>query len=78
MVVVHSFMVNTFVQVVCRMLGYEGEASAHGRAGRGVGPMWQLALDCLGHEEDLQNCRVRIISKPCRRMRSAGVECSNE
>ncbi|XP_069191326.1 neurotrypsin isoform X2 [Procambarus clarkii] len=63
-------------QVVCRVLGYEGEAKAHQRAGRAPGPTWQLALDCLGSESDLRECRIKILPKPCPATRTAGVTCS--
>lgn len=46
-------------QVVCRMLGYQGDAVAHknARFGRGSGPVWLDSLDCTGEESDLRLCK---------------------
>ncbi|XP_042873054.1 neurotrypsin-like isoform X2 [Penaeus japonicus] len=46
-------------KVVCRMLGYQGDAVAHknARFGRGSGPVWLDSLDCTGEESDLRLCK---------------------
>ncbi|KAK7068860.1 Neurotrypsin, partial [Halocaridina rubra] len=63
-------------KVICRMLGYTGDAIAHRGAGRGTGPVFNLQLDCLGLEKNLQDCRVRFAGKACPSSNTAGVTCS--
>ncbi|XP_063589192.1 neurotrypsin-like isoform X2 [Penaeus indicus] len=51
-------------QVVCRTLGYEGEAVAT-RGAETPGPLWNVALDCTGAETLLHQCRLRILTDRC-------------
>ncbi|KAK3881751.1 hypothetical protein Pcinc_013834 [Petrolisthes cinctipes] len=64
-------------QVVCGMLGYRGVAVTVKGLGLGKGPMWQMALECMGSEKNLQQCRIKLLSKPCSRFQPAAVTCSN-
>ncbi|KAK4325165.1 hypothetical protein Pmani_004318 [Petrolisthes manimaculis] len=59
------------------MLGYRGLAVTVKGLGLGKGPMWQTALDCMGSEKNLQQCRIKLIFQPCSRFRPAAVTCSN-
>ncbi|XP_047496105.1 neurotrypsin-like isoform X3 [Penaeus chinensis] len=51
-------------QVVCRTLGYEGEAVAT-RGADPPGPVWNVALDCTGAETRLHQCRLRLVNARC-------------
>lgn len=51
-------------QVVCRTLGYEGEAIAT-RGADTSGPVWNVALDCTGAETRLDECRLRLRNGTC-------------
>lgn len=66
-------------QVVCRMLGYEGEAISYkdSHFGPGRGPVWDLVLDCRGNESNLQSCVVKFSDELCSHDTTAGVACSN-
>ncbi|KAG0716476.1 Serine protease grass [Chionoecetes opilio] len=57
------------------MLGYGGDDSqAYKQAGSSSGTVWQMHLDCLGHEDHVQQCRLRFNNETCRS--TAGVICS--
>ena len=58
------------------MLGYDGDDSqAYKQAGSVTGTLWQMNLDCLGHEEHVQQCGLRFTNKTCRSI--SGVMCSS-
>nr|XP_045609884.1 uncharacterized protein LOC123765380 [Procambarus clarkii] len=65
-------------KVICRMLGYHGDAVAHkaARYGQGTGPVWLDSMDCLGTETDLKQCKK---SQPgasdCAHAEDASVTC---
>ncbi|CAL4061058.1 unnamed protein product, partial [Meganyctiphanes norvegica] len=65
-------------QVVCRMLGYEGESIAHkkGHFGAGTGPVWLDSLDCTGEESNLKDChKSQAGASDCSHSEDAGVTC---
>ena len=58
------------------MLGYSGDDSqAYRQAGSVAGTVWQMHLDCLGHEDHVQHCRLRFTNDTCHT--TAGVFCSS-
>ncbi|XP_042859805.1 antigen WC1.1-like [Penaeus japonicus] len=61
-------------QVVCRALGYEGEAVAT-RGADSPGLLWNVALDCTGAETQLHHCRLRLMNDTC--TTAAFVTCSS-
>ncbi|KAK8397866.1 hypothetical protein O3P69_004573 [Scylla paramamosain] len=62
--------------VVCKMLGYNGDDSrAYKQAGGAARTVWQMHLDCLGHETHVQQCRLRFNNETC--SSTAGVVCSS-
>lgn len=63
-------------QVICRMLGYVGDAVSHKAYGPAHGPIWDLRLDCIGSEQNIEECRVRIMNSTCRLSHTAGATCS--
>ncbi|KAK7071589.1 Neurotrypsin [Halocaridina rubra] len=68
-------------QVVCRMLGYRGDAIAHkhARYGQGLGPVWLDSLDCKGDENSLEQCkRTAPGASDCTHSEDASVTCYNE
>ncbi|XP_042231314.1 neurotrypsin-like [Homarus americanus] len=67
-------------QVVCNVLGHRGgEARGHRNShfGRGQLPVWNLVLDCLGTEFNLQQCLVKVTNATCTQATTAGVTCNN-
>ncbi|XP_064112668.1 neurotrypsin-like [Macrobrachium nipponense] len=64
-------------QVLCRMLGYDGDASARRQSGLSSAEVvWDLRLDCLGDEKNVQDCRIRLLNRTCPSSHTAGVTCS--
>ncbi|XP_068217395.1 neurotrypsin-like [Palaemon carinicauda] len=65
-------------QVLCRMLGYDGDAAAHRQSGlSSTKEIWDLRLDCLGNERNVQDCRIRVLNGTCHSTQTAGVTCSH-
>ncbi|KAK4323101.1 hypothetical protein Pmani_006176 [Petrolisthes manimaculis] len=65
-------------RVVCKMLGYTGDSRGSVGVGRAApGNVWNLHLDCLGHEEHLQQCRIKLPNDTCQVTNTAAVTCSN-
>ncbi|XP_066940146.1 neurotrypsin-like [Macrobrachium rosenbergii] len=64
-------------QVLCRMIGYDGDASAQRQSGLSSTELiWDLRLDCLGNEKNVQDCRIRVLNGTCPSTHTAGVTCS--
>ncbi|XP_071549205.1 uncharacterized protein [Panulirus ornatus] len=65
-------------KVVCRMLGYQGDAVAQPQAryGQGSGPIWLDSMDCQGTETDLKLCRKsQPAASDCSHSEDASVTC---
>lgn len=63
-------------QVVCKMLGYNGDDSRAYKQARGAArTVWQMHLDCLGQESHVQQCRLKFSNETC--SSTAGVVCSS-
>ena len=64
--------------VICRMLGYSGATSVHGRArhGEGSGKIWLDDVNCDGGEKDIEDCRnVNWGQSNCGHNEDASVIC---
>ena len=67
--------------VVCQQLGYASAASISTGAsyGRGSGHIWMDRVDCLGHEQKLQDCKFEGWAVgECDHSQDVGVVCKNE
>ncbi|XP_068245938.1 neurotrypsin-like isoform X2 [Palaemon carinicauda] len=65
-------------QVICRMLGYDGTnaiALRDSYFGQPNGEVWNIILDCIGNENTIQDCRIRIADSPCTQRQTASVSC---
>ncbi|XP_063594363.1 phenoloxidase-activating factor 3-like [Penaeus indicus] len=60
--------------VICRMHGYTGDASASQEPRTSQDPIWDVLLDCTGHETRLHQCRLKIPDEECTSV--AFVTCS--
>ncbi|XP_047496042.1 neurotrypsin-like [Penaeus chinensis] len=63
-------------RVVCRMMGHEGDAIATSGLQQSPGSVWNVIIDCVGHEVQLQQCRLRLMNSRCQT--AAGVSCSSK
>ncbi|XP_063589303.1 neurotrypsin-like [Penaeus indicus] len=63
-------------RVVCRMMGHEGDALATSGPLRSPGSVWNVIIDCVGHEVQLHQCRLRLMNNTCQT--AAGVSCSSK
>ncbi|XP_037795744.1 neurotrypsin-like [Penaeus monodon] len=61
-------------KVICRMHGYTGDASASQEPRTSQDPIWDVLVDCTGHESRLHQCRLKIADDECTTV--ASVTCS--
>ncbi|ROT74714.1 hypothetical protein C7M84_006776 [Penaeus vannamei] len=47
-------------KVICRMSGYRGDAFASQEPRTSQDPLWDILVDCTGHESRLEQCRLKI------------------
>ena len=67
--------------VVCQQLGYASAVSISTGAsyGKGSGHIWMDRVDCLGHEQKLQDCKFEGWAVgECDHSQDVGVVCKNE
>ncbi|XP_042894258.1 granzyme M-like [Penaeus japonicus] len=58
------------------MLGYEGDARASQEPRTSEDPIWNVFLDCTGHESKLENCRLKLTNDTCASV--AALSCSRK
>nr|XP_027215065.1 neurotrypsin-like [Penaeus vannamei] len=61
-------------KVICRMSGYRGDAFASQEPRTSQDPLWDILVDCTGHESRLEQCRLKIADEGCTSV--ASVTCS--
>ncbi|XP_069992409.1 uncharacterized protein [Penaeus vannamei] len=58
------------------MMGHLGDAIATSGPLWSPGPVWNVAMDCIGHEVQLHQCSIRLMNNTCHA--AAGVSCSSK